>query len=356
MYFQIFVAILFMGGYQFGVKLVDTANIKNMVLSVHWYTFLIPPAFFSGLIESLAHRKFDPAHFIFIAEALVVPVAAIYFTGKYLTPVFNRKLMDLEQGDRNSKVAVHAGSTGFWYRILSSLLVSNNEEKASFRLIWKMTGRERLFKQTFFPSIGYIFIVIVVQFLSKPYPLKELAASNKYLLPLYFLLLVAATLSQSLITGNYQQASWIFKSVPMISPANFFRGCIKAAFAKFFLPFYAAAAIIVCSVWGIRVIPDVIIILVATYLFTMLFYYFQTPGFPFTIQKGASQGVFIMIKIFIIMALAGGAGFIHNALLHWFSHANLILIPFYFLLILYVDRIMVFRVITWKKVDSVNVY
>jgi ABC-2 type transport system permease protein len=356
MYFQIVVAILFMGGYQFGMKLVDTTNIKDMVLPVHWYTYLVPPAYFSGLIESFATLNFDLSHLLFIAEAMVLPVAAIYFTGKYLTPVFNRKLMDLEQGDRNSKVISETSGISLWYRIMSSILVFNREEKASFRLMWKMTGRERLFKQTFFPSIGYIVIMIIVQFISKPVPFKELASGSKYLLSLYFLLFVAATLPQSLLTGNNLHATWIFKTVPVGSPANFFKGCIKAAFAKFFMPFYIVAGTIVCTIWGIRVLPDVFIVLITAYLFTILFYYFQTPGFPFTMEKSASQGATTMIKVFILMALAGAAGFLHSALLKWFSYANFILFPLYAIIILYVNRIMVYRKITWKRVDQVNVY
>jgi ABC-2 type transport system permease protein len=356
MYFQIVVAILFMGGYQFGMKLVDTTNIQDMVLPVHWYTFLVPPAFFSGLIESLSTLNFNLQHLIFITEAIVLPVLAIYLTGKYLTPVFNRKLMDLEQGDRNSKVRSENAGISLWYRMMSSLLVFNNEEKASFRLMWKMTGRERLFKQTFFPSIGYIVIIIIVQFLRKPVPFKDLAMTDKYMLTLYFLLFIAATLPGSLLTGNNQHATWIFKTVPVNSPANFFKGWIKAAFAKFFIPFYLVVGTIVCSIWGISILPDVIIVLMVTYLFTLLSYYFQNPGFPFTMEKAASQSGATMIKIFIIMALATAAGFLHNGLLHWFKNANLILIPAYGFIILYVNRILVYRQITWRKVDIVNTY
>jgi ABC-2 type transport system permease protein len=356
MYFQIVIAILFMGGYQFGMKLVDTTNIKDMVLPVHWYTFLVPPAYFSGIIESLATLNFDLSHLIFIAEALLLPLIAIYFTGKFLTPVFNRKLMDLEQGDRNSHVRSEKAGISLWYRIMSTLFVFNNEEKASFRLMWKMTGRERLFKQTFFPSIGYIVILIVVQYVRKPVPYKQLVEGNFYLFSLYILLFIAATLPQSLLIGNNSQATWIFKTVPLGSPANFFKGCIKATFAKFFIPFYLFAGTAICAIWGFRVIPDVIIGFMVTYLFTTVYYYFQTPAFPFTMEKSATQSGLTMIKIFTIMALAGAAGFLHNFLLHNYQYANLILIPFYTGMTLYVNRILVYKRIRWATVDRVNVY
>jgi ABC-2 type transport system permease protein len=356
MYFQIAIAILFMAAYQFGMKLVDTADIKNMILPVHWYTFLVPPAFFSGFIEALSTLNFNADHLLFLAETLIIPVIAIYFTGKYLTPVFNKKLMDLEQGDRNSKVKIEKAGISLWYRLMSTIFVYNHEEKASFRLMWKMTGRERLFKQTFFPSIGYIVIVVILPFFTKPVPLSELAKGDKYLFTLYILLLIAATLPGSLLTGTNKHATWIFKTVPVKSPANFFKGSIKAAFSKFFIPFYIFVGIGVCTIWGIRVLPDVFIVLMATYLATLLFYYFQYPGFPFASEKIASQGGAAMIRVFLIMALAGGSGFLHQFLLHWSGYANLILIPVYAGIIIYVNRIMVYRRITWKKVDGANTY
>jgi ABC-2 type transport system permease protein len=356
MYFQILIAILFMGGYQLGIRLVDTANITALVLPVHWYTYLIPPAFFSGLIESLSTGNFDLSHILFIAEALILPFLVIYFSGKYLTPVFNRKLMDLEQGDRNSKVVTENAGISLWYRLMSAILVFNNEEKASFRLMWKMTGRERLFKQTFYPSYGYIIIIIILQFTGHSGSMDVTRSGNKYLIILYFLIFVAATLPRALLTGNNRSSAWIFKTIPLGSPADFFKGCIKATFAKFYIPFYLFISTITCLIWGVRVIPDVLVILLVNYLFTLLFYYFQVPGFPFTMEKSAAQGADTMIKMIIIMILAGAAGFLHNAMLRWSLYGSLLLIPLYVVIIMYVNRVMVYRRITWEKVDHINAY
>jgi hypothetical protein len=356
MYFQIVIAILFMAGYQFGMKLVDKTDITNMILPINWYTFLIPPAFLSGFIESLSTSNFDTAHLIFTLEALVIPVASIYFTGKYLTPVFNKKLMDLEQGDKNTKVKIETVRISLWYRIMSSIFVHNNEEKASFRLMWKMTGRERLFKQTLFPSIGYIVIIAIVQFVNKPQSLANLSKNDNYLFYLYILMFISMTLPSALLTGSNRQAAWIFKTVPLSSPASFFKGSIKAAFSKFFIPFYIVIGIAVCAVWGIKVLPEMFIALMATYLMTLLFYYFQNPGFPFSIEKAASQGGAAMIKVFIIMAFAGASGLLHNFLLHWHNYMSLILIPVYIGIIIYVNQVFVYKRITWKRVDRVNFY
>lgn len=356
MYFQIAIAIFFMAAYQIGIKLVDKTDIQDLVLPVHWYTFLVPPAFFSGFIEGLTTLNFDQQHLLFIVEALILPMLAIYFTGKYLTPVFNQKLMDLEQGDRNSKVKIESARKSLWYRLMSPLFVFNSDEKAAFKLMWKMIGRERLFKQTLLPSLGYIIIMVLVPYLSKPVSLNELAKSETYLLFLYVFIFVAATLPMALQTGNNQHATWVFKTVPMSSPADFFKGTIKAAFIRFFIPFYMLIGIPVCAIWGLKVLPDILIVLLAIYLFTLSLYYFQNPAFPFATEKIAAQGGGMVLKILGIMAIALAAGFLHKFLLTWFPFANLLLIPVYAGAIQYVNRILVYRKITWEATDRLNNY
>jgi ABC-2 type transport system permease protein len=356
MYFQIIIAILFMSAYQFGVNLVDKTIVENMVLAVHWYTYLVPPAFFSGLIEAFSFYIFDREHLIFIAEALIAPPVAIYFTGKYLTPVFNRKLMDLEQGDRVSKVKIETSGNSLYYRMMASLFVHRQEEKGAFKMMWKMVGRERLFKQTFLPSLGYIVIMMIVPFFNKPLNMNELMQSDKYLLILYIFIFAGATLPGSLLTGNNQHAAWIFKTLPILSPASYFKGFINAAFARFFMPFYIVLAFAICSIWGIKVLPDVAITLMVIYLFTILFYYLQSPVFPFAMEKLASQGGTVFMKIIGLIAIAVALGFLHKFLLNWFAFANLLLIPIYGVAVLYVNRIFVYRKISWEKVDLVNNY
>lgn len=356
MYFQVVVAILFMAGYQFGVNIVDKSKITDMVLHVHWYTFLFPPAFFSGLIDALSKPNFDTQHLIFIAEALLLPVIAIYLTGKYLTPIFNRKLMDLEQGDRVSKVHTKISRQGLWFRIMASIFTSSTEERAAFKLMWRMTGRERLFKQTLLPMFGYVIIMIIIPLLNKHFSYTGLVNSDKYLLILYAFMFISAILPQAMNTGNNQHAAWIFKAQPLGTPANFFKGAVKAAFVRFFLPFYLTLSIIICFIWGIHVLPDVIIALMSIYFITLMVEFIQNPVFPFTMEKSASEGASRAVKLIGIIVIAFLLGLVHKLLLKWFPFANLILVPVYFGAILYLDRVYAYRKITWKEVDHTNRY
>lgn len=356
MYFQVIIAIFFMGAYQIGLNMVDRSVISDMILPIHWYTYFLPPAFFSGLIEAISTLTFDRSHLLFVAEALIIPPIAIFLTGKYLTPVFNRKLMDLEQGDRVSKVKIETQGNSLYYRIMATLFVRGQEEQAAFKMMWKMTGRERQFKQTFLPALGYILIMIIAPNIGKHDSLSEIIKSDKYLLILYVFMFIGFTLCTSLLTGNNQASTWIFKSLPLGSPANFFKGTIKATFAKFFVPFYFTIGTLLTALWGIKILPDVIIVFLSIYMFTLLSYYLQQPGFPFTMEKMATQGGSNAMKIFGLIALTAALGFMHQFLIHWFTGANLFLIPIYAGAIVYINRIMVYKWITWKVVDRVNNY
>lgn len=356
MYFQIVIAVFFMAAYQIGLRMIDKTAIQEMVLPVHWFTYLLPPAFFSGMIEAFTTMNFNPSHLLFIAEALIIPPVAIYFTGKYLTPVFNRKLMDLEQGDRVSKIKIESGRESLWYRSMASLFVHSIEEKASFKMMWKMTGRERQFKQTMLPSFGYILIMIIAPNIGKQHNVSDFTKGYNYLFVLYAFVMISFSLCTSLLVGNNQTSTWVFKSMPLASPASVFKGAINAAFARYFIPFYLLMGTGVCVFWGIKVLPDVIIAFLAIYLFTLLLYYFQQPGFPFSLEKTAVQGGANAIKVFGLMIAAALIGFLHYALLKWVDFGSLMLIPVYAGAIYYLNRIMVYRKITWMKVDRVNSY
>lgn len=356
MYFQVFMAIFFMAAYQIGLRMIDKTVIQDMQLPIHWYTYLLPPAFFSGLIEALTTLNFDQSHLLFIAEALIVPPVAIYLTGKYLTPVFNQKLMDLEQGDKGSKIKTETSGKSLYYKMMASLFVRNREEKAAFKMMWKMIGRERQFKQTFLPVIGYTIIMIILPNVSKHGNFSDFTTGYKYLLVLYIFGMVAFSLGGALLIGNYQTSTWVFKSLPSESPANFFKGTIKAAFARFFIPTYVVAGTIVCFLWGIKALPDVFIVLMSIYLTTLLFYFFQQPGFPFSLEKTAIQGGSNAIRFFGLIIFAAIMGYSHYFLLEWADFANLLLIPIYAGGIFYVNRFFVYRKITWKTVDRVNSY
>lgn len=73
-------------------------------------------------------------------------------------------------------------------------------------------------------------------------------------------------------------------------------------------------------------------------------------------EKIATQGGAAFLKVMGLMLVAVLLGVSHYFLLKWFNFANLLLIPVYLMAIYYVNRIFVYKKITWERVDSVNSY
>jgi len=357
MYFQIVIAVLFMAGYQFGLNMIDRSKILDMTISLHWYSYLMPPVFFSGFIEAISTGTFDLKHILFIIESLIIPVLAIYLTTKYLTPVFNRKLLNLEQSDKATKVTKSSGKITGYYRIIEKIFTRRHEEKAAFRLAWQMSGYERLFKQAFFPSLAYVLVMIGVNFFKHDQTIESLQHSQRYFIIMYAFVLISFTLTTAILLGNNRQTEWIFKVLPAVSPADYFKGFIKAVFLRFFTPFYLLVGIGIAAFWGVSVIPDILIAWLSIYMLTLIMFYIQHPQFPFSNAKSASQGGTSFVKVMGLMLVSGIIGYGHYFIsLKLGIYGMIFLIVLYSFGILLVNRIWVYKLITWEKIDSYNSY
>lgn len=350
MYFQVAIAIFFMAFYQYGIRLIDNTDIFNMFLTIHWYTFLLPQSWFAGTIDAIATFNWDLDHLIFVALTIAMPLAAVIITSKYLTPLFNKKLADLEQGDRSAPVRKTRKVSGKWSRTVAKVFTRNAEERASFSVMWKMIGRERQFKLMLLPSIGYILVLLPLMFQGRN--IGSLVSGKMYLVLLYFPIMISATLANALSVGEQKMSGWIFRSSPMNSPAELFRGIIKAGFVRFLLPVYILLSVVVLFFWGPSKIGDVVIALLANYLMTIIIYYYQTPRFPFSMEKSAVQGGANGLRVFLSMFIVFLIALLHWGLLSMSFHISLLLIPLYLTLIWYTDFRWVYGRITWREVDK----
>ncbi|GET32873.1 hypothetical protein PbJCM13498_17360 [Prolixibacter bellariivorans] len=354
MYFQVAIAIFFMAFYQYGIRLIDNTDVFNMFLTIHWYTFLLPQSWFAGTIDAIATFNWDLNHIIFLALTIGMPLAAAIITSKYLTPLFNQKLADLEQGDKSSPVRRTRKTGGKWSRTAAKVFTRKAEERASFTVMWKMIGRERQFKLMLLPSIGYILVLLPLMFQGKG--INDVVSGKLYIALLYFPILISATLANAVLVGEQKMSGWIFRSSPMDSPAELFKGIIKAGFVRFLIPVYIILAAVVIFFWGPSKIGDIVVALLANYLMSIILFYYQTPRFPFTLEKsavqGGSNGIRMMASMFLVLLIA----LLHYGLISYNVRASLLLIPFYVALIWYVDFKWVYSRITWKEIDRNNRY
>jgi ABC-2 type transport system permease protein len=329
MYFQVFLAIFFMAGYQLGIRLIDYSNLKNLTLSVEWYSFILPPAFFSGFIVSMSNADFSLLNIIFVIESLFVPAISIYITGKFLSPYFNRKLRELEQGDKKTRSIINSKDKwpiSIW---VAKFITKGKEESSAFLLVWKLSGRDRLFLQTILPFYGYLFIIILLPTFTSKVNMNEMIESNRFILIIYSSIMISLTVVNSIIIGNSRDISWIYNTLPIYSHPSIFKGSIKAVLTKFFIPLYLAISIAITSLWGIRVIPDLVIGFFAIWFVSLLLYAFQPPFYPMSNEKKTTQNSNFTLLTLAFMGIAILIGITHHLMLNRFPYTRLVLIPVY---------------------------
>jgi len=113
----------------------------------------------------------------------------------------------------------------------------------------------------------------------------------------------------------------------------------------------------IAAFWGVSVIPDILIAWLSIYMLTLIMFYIQHPQFPFSNAKSASQGGTSFVKVMGLMLVSGIIGYGHYFIsLKLGIYGMIFLIVLYSFGILLVNRIWVYKLITWEKIDSYNSY
>ena len=203
-YFQVVMAIIFMAAYQLVPRLIEKFDMANMSIDIEWWTFLLPPAWMAGTLESFANMDFGQNNLIFLASTVVYPLLGLWIVSKYFAPGFSRRLSQLDVGTTKKipKVKIEKKqNTQIW---LANIFTRNPSEANSFILTWILSSRDRKFKQSVYPSFGYVFIFILVFIFQKENDsgniFQELADSQMFYMFLYFPVFIIFTVLASFST------------------------------------------------------------------------------------------------------------------------------------------------------------
>ncbi|MBC8034211.1 MAG: hypothetical protein H7Y03_08705 [Chitinophagaceae bacterium] len=264
-YFQIFMTIFFAIGYQILPSLI---NLKELTLhfSLSPVSYIAPPVWMAGSLEAVYERKYDALHLLLIALTIIVPLVLFWVMNKYLAPSFSKKLalVNLDPTGPVSPARVRAGTRRRSLpAILSKWTCRSRAEQSAFELTWKTTGRDKLFRLQFYPSLAYpfVFLFIFVFRSSKDMGTTwaNMSQSNNFLWLIYILLfLVITATSQIRVNENYA-ASWVYFSAPLQYPGHLISGSLKAILVKFYLPLMLLFLALALNIWGIRIIDDFVL-------------------------------------------------------------------------------------------------
>jgi len=138
-------------------------------------------------------------------------------------------------------------------------------------------------------------------------------------------------------TSENFKGSWIYRTMPIESPAPIYRGALKGYLLKYCIPIYLFVSIIFLIIYRFKIIIDVILILIGMVLLTIVIFKTSKMGLPFSedIQKvqTGNTGLFFTTVLFIGVFMG----------LHFISSK---ITP---LLIAYTIIVLLVTIYLWKK-------
>jgi len=352
MYIQVGLVIVIMIGYQLIPRYLISSNGSGDLMQPSWYFLLIPPAWFSML--TVAGQMQEIIIMAGTIIAIVLPIISMVFIGKKLFYGFENKLNQLSSGDSsnaNAKPEKQKNRNSIWFMFISLILGIPKSELPVFKLMWKLVGRERLFKQSILPMVAYMIVIPIFTVFSN----KGLGdIGSKYLAFLYFTIMTSSMIPAVIGIGSCTDTGWIYRTLPNLTPSSIFSNTVKAAFGRFFVPVFILMSIPLFYFKGAMALADIVTIFSFNYLISISILYFQAPFMPFSQSRAVSQGGKTALRMMLIVFLALPFGFLHAYL----SGKNgwLVLLPIaIFLPVLFLmDKKWYPRKITWKLVEVVN--
>jgi len=317
--FQIFLAIIIYGGYQFIPRWMGSESFLTFTFPENFTSLCIPSYWFASAWQ-IVYQGFAGSNMIRIVAAtlgFVVPIIAIRAMIVYFAPSFNRKLAGINtSGSEEIKVPSTKTSTQAlnishstgkkYYQWLSEKITRNGAEKMGFEFTWLITARSRDFKLRTYPGLGYIAVYIFLLIFSKKnVSLKDVSASENGLKLMLISMLyismffIIGALNNSKTSDKYK-AAWIFYIAPIRFPGAIITGTVKSLLFKFAAPF-----LLICSLTGIWLlgwiaIPNLLLAIGNLVAMTYLSAYIAIKELPFSVPEYASgKGTNFLINLLI---------------------------------------------------------
>jgi len=329
-YVQIGLSLALMVGYQFLVRSFELVDL-NFAFDFEWWSIFLFPMWFAAPYELLLNGNRSGLTIFFSTLSVVVPFISIWLYIK-LIPTFERNLEKLLSTSKSKKEKKNRLKD-----FLLSLICSTNEERAFYRFASLMMKQEREFKLKVYPSLGFGLVLPFIFLFNNINQESDYSVSTWYL-TIYFSMLIIPTSVFMLSHASNYKAAWIYQIFPLKDFTNLKKASLKAFLIKLFLPIYIILCVIFCFIYGMRIIPDLLAILVASWMYTVICYIGFGNRMPFSKpfnDISDSQGWKMLVLLIPVAILA----YVHHYMVSNFTYGALI----------YLIILAVINFITWKN-------
>jgi hypothetical protein len=304
-YFQIFMAVIIFGGYQFLPRLMESDALRNSAMQIHWWSYLIPPIWLAGFVDLFSVNAISIEIVSLSLIALFASIAGAVFLVRSLSSGFNEILSEGTSESIESESNVVGGKRKISF--LNFLCVSDNE-RTGWKLAMSITKRDRKFKQAVYPSFGIIIVMAILMI--KP-DFSDLAASihkvgePKNFFFLIFFCFFGTTAITQLPYTDTPEGSWLYKALPVTNHGHILTGAIKAMLVKFFVPTLVFLFAIALPIWGISKLPALMVGSMSIILVNLYSIIFMKMDLPFTQARDMQQKGANMARMMLLMLMMG---------------------------------------------------
>ncbi len=208
-----------------------------------------------------------------------------------------------------------------------------------------MMKQEREFKLKVYPSLGFSFVIpFIFIFNVIRSEDADFSVSISYL-NIYFSMLIIPSAVIMLGHSAKFKAAWIYKVFPIKDYTDLQKGNLKAFLLKLYIPLYIVLSIVFCFIYGLRIIPDLMTVLVASCLYTIICYVGFGSKIPFTkpIDEIGDGQSWKSLILFIPLAILAG--------LHYFMATRI-----HYGTIIYLILLLITNYISWKLIFKRSKY
>ncbi|MDW0113164.1 hypothetical protein QT711_08190 [Sporosarcina saromensis] len=299
-YVQILLTVGVVIGYQLVIRSFQIIDFE-LTYSFSWWHLLLPPMWFGAPFDVLLNKDFNGSVLLLAVMALLIPILAMIVYVRMI-PSFERNMEKLMSATKSKKQKSDKLDT-FWLK----LLCRNREEKVFFRFSALMMKQEREFKLKVYPALGFSFILPFIFIFTElqTRSLAEISRGNMFFLIYFSALMIPVIVNMLRYSANYK-GSWIFKASPIRHPKAAYSGTLKAFFVKLYIPVFLLLSIIFVSIFGVRIVPHLLAVLLGAFLQTVITYrMMSTDPFPFmnSSEKVQSESSLLMFLLNLLAVL-----------------------------------------------------
>ncbi len=320
LYIQILLSVFIFGGYQLLPRLIDMTHLERTRIDDSLWIYVCPPAWLAAPFDLLLGSAGRP-QIVLTVFALVLPPAAMLVVTRGLAMRFNQMLAAMESTVERRAAAGLLPQRRCFAARLAAMVTRQPHLRATFEFIWTVLSRDRLFKARMYPSLAILLIIPLSMLLSDPrgfrVVMEELPSTRRYLFLLYLACVTFPPAIVQIRYSQYWQAAWVYESLPLRRPGDVLMAALLVLLLRFVLPAFLVISLVLLSIWGVRILPDIALTLLVTVALALLEGILLGRHLPFSEQMGVRESSGRLAKSLLPVLLAVVLGWLHYLLLQW---------------------------------------